>query len=92
MFAFCILKIVQLGGFVDSMPAKLRMVRKARGFKTAKEFATKNNIPLSTYAMHETGRRGLKIKVAKLYCSLLGMELNWFLLGKNTPGLKYDRS
>ncbi len=70
------------GDFMNVIADRLRIMRKIRGFKTAKDFAVKNNIPISTYSMHETGRRGLSIKIAKKYCQLLDLELKWFLTGK----------
>lgn len=70
------------GVFMSAMSNRLRRTRKIRGFKTAKEFALKNNIAVSTYSMHETGRRGLSVKVAKKYCRLFNLELNWLLTGK----------
>lgn len=71
---------------MDVIATRLRKARQICGFKTAKEFAIRNNIAVSTYSMHETGRRGLTINVAKRYCYLMGLELNWFLTGKRMTG------
>lgn len=69
---------------IVTIAARLRDSRKKYGVKTAKEFAIRNNIPVSTYAMHETGRRGLRLNVAQKYCNLLNINITWLLTGKHT--------
>ena len=66
---------------MDAICGKLRIARKKLGFKTAKEFAINHNILASTYSMHESGRKGLRLKVTQNYCMLLKIEINWLLTG-----------
>lgn len=53
-----------------------------RGYKTAKEFAEKNDIPQSTYQLHETGKRGLsRHDTLQLYAEKLGVSASWLIEG-----------
>lgn len=65
-----------------NIAVRLRDARITSGYKTAKAFAVCHKIPVSTYSMHETGRRGLRLEVAKRYCALLNIKLNWLLTGE----------
>lgn len=66
----------------DPIADRLKVARKARGFRTAKEFAEKHGIPQPTYAMHEKGTRGLKREVALEYAEHLDVTLDWLLKGE----------
>jgi phage repressor protein C with HTH and peptisase S24 domain len=60
---------------------RLRRAREAAGFRTATEFAERFRIPQSTYALHETGARGLKPAIAERYGKLLAVSAGWLLTG-----------
>jgi hypothetical protein len=67
---------------ISLMPAdRLRLARLARGFASAKQFADRHGIPQPTYAMHETGRRGLSRDRAVDYAGLLDVDPEWLLFG-----------
>ncbi len=65
----------------DKAYERLRTARIAAGFKTARAFCEKNAISISTYSLHEAGKRNLKPKVAKKYADLLGINDVWLLTG-----------
>lgn len=60
----------------------MKRARIAAGYRTAKEFAEKNDIPQPTYANQETGVRGLLQPVAERYALLLGVSVGWLLTGE----------
>lgn len=60
---------------------RLRLARTAAGYRTAKEFAASHGVPQPTYALHESGERGLRADVADRYASLLGVSTAWLLTG-----------
>lgn len=61
---------------------RLRMARKASGYKSARAFATKHDIPESTYSQHETGKRSLNPELMILYSDRLGISPGWLLTGQ----------
>nr|WP_222532543.1 S24 family peptidase [Azospirillum sp. 412522] len=61
---------------------RLRLARTAAGYRTAKEFAASHGVPQPTYALHESGERGLRADVAGRYASLLGVSAAWLLTGE----------
>ena len=65
-----------------SVAARLKQARIAAGFKTAKQFADTHSIPQPTFALHESGRRGLTREVATAYAGWLGVSVEWLLTGK----------
>jgi hypothetical protein len=65
--------------------ARLKTARMAAGYKTATEFCEKNQIPLSTYNMHETGKRKIMPDVAEKYSNILKLNTGWLLTGVGTP-------
>jgi len=64
---------------------RLKTARIAAGFKTAAEFCNKFGIPLSTYNMHETGRRKLMPAIAEKYSRLLEINPAWLITGLGNP-------
>lgn len=66
---------------------RLKLARKSAGYKSAKQFAQRNNIPPTTYSQHEAAKRSLSIEVAKNYCDILNINLCWLLTGETTEGL-----
>ncbi|MCG5241893.1 XRE family transcriptional regulator [Azospirillum doebereinerae] len=61
---------------------RLRLARTAAGYRTAKEFASSHGVPQPTYALHESGERGLRPDVAERYATLLGVSPAWLLTGE----------
>lgn len=60
---------------------RLRIARKACGYKSARAFATKYSIPESTYSQHETGKRSLGPELLIFYSECLGIEPGWLVSG-----------
>ena len=52
---------------LDETHTRLKTARLAAGYRTAINFCEKNQIPVSTYNMHETGKRKLSADVAEKY-------------------------
>ena len=69
----------------DHAGIRLKTARMAAGFKSAKEFCDKYDIPSSTYSLHETGGRNLKPRIAEKYAELLGVNAAWLLTGSGSP-------
>lgn len=74
---------------LDTPADRLRAARLAAGFRTAREFSDRHNIPQATYSLHETGGRGLRKAVAEGYARLLTERLpevtaDWLLYGRGT--------
>ena len=70
---------------IENGNARLKTARMAAGFKTATEFCEKFNIPISTYNMHETGKRKIMSAVAEKYSELLGINPAWLITGIGSP-------
>lgn len=64
---------------------RLKISRKAAGFKTALDFANKMQIPKSTYSQHETGKRSLTPEQIIYYATKLDIEPSWLLTGVGHP-------
>jgi hypothetical protein len=64
---------------------RLKTARRAAGYKTATEFCEKNQIPISTYNMHETGKRKIMPDIAEKYSNILKLNTSWLLTGTGTP-------
>lgn len=64
---------------------RLRTARKAANFKSAKEFAKKANVPATTYAQHESGKRAISVETLLHYCDILHLNPVWLLLGEEKP-------
>ena len=62
---------------------RLRMARKARGYKSARSFASRYKIPESTYSQHETGKRSLNPELMMLYCERLDISPGWLVSGQD---------
>ncbi len=60
---------------------RLKEARICAGFNTAKEFAERNNIKVSTYTLHEAGTRAMSFEVIEIYSYLLKININWLLTG-----------
>jgi transcriptional regulator with XRE-family HTH domain len=64
---------------------RLKAARKAANFHTACSFATHCNMPVSTYAQHETGKRALNAETLLFYSDALSVDAGWLLSGKGKP-------
>ncbi|MFO1259031.1 MAG: XRE family transcriptional regulator [Gammaproteobacteria bacterium] len=60
---------------------RLKDARIKAGFGSAKEFAEKTNLKISTYSLHEAGTRGMSIEVIEHYAGLLEINASWLLTG-----------
>lgn len=69
---------------------RLKTARIAAGYKSAREFCKQNNIPSSTYCMHENGNRGINHATAKRYSELLGVDFSWLMVGSGSPFCKNE--
>lgn len=65
--------------------ARIRAARKAAGFKTAKEFLKKYNVPASTYSQHESGARIPDDEGLKFYTKVFDVNFDWLKTGKGQP-------
>jgi hypothetical protein len=70
---------------VENTHVRLKTARMAAGFNTATEFCNKFQVPISTYNMHETGRRKLMPDIAEKYSELLVINPAWLLTGIGSP-------
>jgi len=60
---------------------RLRNARRACGYRSARAFATKYQVPESTYSQHETGKRSLSPELMIFYAKCLGLNPGWLLTG-----------
>ena len=65
--------------------ARLKLARKAAGFKTASEASRRFGWNLNTYAGHEHGTRGITTRSAPVYAAAFGVRVEWLLLGHGEP-------
>ncbi|HTM64452.1 MAG TPA: helix-turn-helix transcriptional regulator [Gammaproteobacteria bacterium] len=70
---------------VNEIASRLKSARKAAGYKSAKDFAIKQNIPVSTYSQHETGKRSINAELIIGYSSELQINPSWLLTGIDEP-------
>ncbi len=60
---------------------RLKEARIQAGFKSAKEFAEKKKLKVSTYSLHEAGTRSMSFDVIEHYAEILEINTNWLLTG-----------
>lgn len=70
---------------IENVSKRLKIARIASDFKTAKEFAEKNKIPVTTYSQHERGVRALSIENLINYAALTKIDPSWLLTGEGNP-------
>ena len=68
---------------LEGIHKRLKLAREVAGYKTAKQFAKKFDIPLSTYSNHENDKRTISLEIAKRYADFLKIDLCWLLTGNN---------
>lgn len=62
----------------DKVRKRLKQARIDAGYKTAREFAFRNNLAISTYSLHESGIRGMSFNVIEKYAYLLKIDVKKF--------------
>lgn len=70
---------------LDETHTRLKTARMAAGYRTATIFCEKNQIPVSTYNMHETGKRKISAEIAENYASIFNINAAWLLTGAGEP-------
>lgn len=65
----------------QQMNERLRDARKASGFESAAEAAKRFGWAPSTYAGHENGHRGFKMKTARKYAAAFNVTPEWIMFG-----------
>jgi transcriptional regulator with XRE-family HTH domain len=76
----------------EDIAKRVRAARKAAGYKSAKEFANKYEIPLSTYSQHETGKRSINAELIINYSSYFTINPCWLLTGNGEPFFDEDQN
>lgn len=71
---------------MEKMSDRLKRAR-IKKYRTAKEFAEKNDIYPATYYHHEKGRNEFDPETAERYAKALGVTAGWLLTGENIPEL-----
>lgn len=61
---------------LESMGRNLQMLRKSRGFKSAKAFAETAGIKVATYTTYEQGRYAMSLDTACVVADILGVTLD----------------
>jgi transcriptional regulator with XRE-family HTH domain len=65
----------------EQIGLRLKAARRAANYKSARAFAARHGISISTYSQHEMGLRSLKPKLLLRYSELLGVSPHWLLTG-----------
>jgi len=68
----------------NQLSARLKKVRKLAGYRSGRAFALANDIAVTTYLNHESGKRGMSIAVALRYCQLLRASFSWLVTGEGS--------
>lgn len=68
-----------------ALGARIKAAMKASGFKTAKEFCEKYNVPYLTFAQHMQGRRNPTPNFLKTYSKAFGITIGWLETGEGSP-------
>ncbi len=74
-----------MNDYIKNISQRLKIVRVASGYLSAKEFTDKFKIPPSTYNQHENGKRTLSLENIFFYCEIFHIEPAWFILGLGNP-------
>jgi hypothetical protein len=69
----------------DSIPARLRIARMARGYETRSACAQACNAAITTYRAHERGDYEVKATDIIRYTRHLDISMSWLLTGKGHP-------
>ncbi len=71
----------------EQIANRLKAIRKAAGYKSAKSFAQQNAMRETTYIQHESGKRGINIDLLQQYSAIHGVRLSWLVTGEGEPYL-----
>jgi hypothetical protein len=72
---------------LDTPAKRLIFARIRAGYGSAVEFSRTQAIPQPTYALHETGGRGIRAEIAKRYAEALkNCTAEWILTAGENPG------
>lgn len=74
-----------MNNFSINISKRLKIIRLASGYNSAKEFTEKYSIPSSTYCQHENGKRMLSIENIIHYAELTNVDPAWLMTGKGNP-------
>ena len=75
--------------FLQDIPKRLKIVRVAAGYHSAKKFVDMSGIPASTYCQHESGSRALTLENVANYARLLKVDPAWLITGRGSPCGEY---
>jgi ribosome-binding protein aMBF1 (putative translation factor) len=67
----------------QEISSRLKQARESNGYQSAEDFCQKHKISLEVYLQQEKGELSVKASHALQYCKLLGISLNWLLVGDN---------
>jgi len=71
--------------FLQDIPKRLKIVRIAAGYHSAKKFIDASGIPASTYSQHESGSRALTLENVATYAQLFKIDPAWLMTGRGSP-------
>jgi len=71
---------------------RLKQARIEAGYLTAKSFSERNDVKISTYALHEAGTRSMSFEIIEHYSKLLGINASWLLTGVGPKSVQHVRS
>lgn len=77
--------------FIADIPARLKIVRIASGYRTAKEFTEKFKIAPSTYSQHENKKRALSLENILSYAEIFKVDPVWLITGQGDPCGEFGR-
>lgn len=70
---------------------RLKQARIEAGYLTAKSFSERNNVKISTYALHEASTRSMSFEIIEHYAKLLDINTSWLLTGIGPKSAQYVR-
>ncbi|HRE32588.1 MAG TPA: S24 family peptidase [Candidatus Berkiella sp.] len=70
---------------------RLKRARQEAGYSTAKSFSERNNVKISTYALHEAGTRSMSFEIIEHYSQLLDINASWLLTGIGPQSAQHTR-
>lgn len=70
---------------------RLKRARQEAGYATAKSFSERNNVKISTYALHEAGTRSMSFEIIEHYSKLLDINASWLLTGIGPKSAQHIR-
>lgn len=70
---------------------RLKQARIEAGYVTAKSFSERNNVKISTYALHEASTRSMSFEIIEHYAKLLDINTSWLLTGIGPKSAQHVR-